>query len=282
MSAGTDPEDASEDGSNDTFENATAVVERSRDPTRVRFSATVPDGWQQGAGAFGGIILGALARAMDLAQADAARRLRSLQGEIPVPVQPGAVDIEVELLRSGKSVTFADARMSANGELLARASAVFGAPRPMPVPVSAPAPEAVDPFTLEVFEAPPPFAPVFTSHYEYRLMPPFPLSQSDEARAEGYLRARVAPARLDGPHLIGLLDAWIPALFTKLDAPRPTSTVSFMAELVEDPATIDPKVPLRYHASVRAAAEGYCVELRELWSGSTLVALNQQLFAVIR
>ena len=82
--------------------------------------------------------------------------------------------------------------------------------------------------------------------------------------------------------MLGLLDAWLPALFTKLDAPRPSSTVSFMAELVVDPATLDPRAPLRHRAEARAAAEGYCVELRELWSGSTLVALNQQVFAVIR
>lgn len=265
-----------------TFESATAVTERARDGARVRFAAHIPDGWQQGAGAFGGIVLGALARAMDAAQADPTRRLRSLQGEVLAPVQPGEVEIDVELLRVGKGMSFADARMRAGDSVVARASAAFGAPRPMPVPVQAAPPEPVDPETVEVFEAPPPFAPVFTTHYEYRLLPPLPLTQGPDALANGFIRAHATPWRLDAPHMLGLLDAWLPALFTKLDAPRPSSTVSFMAELVVDPATLDPRAPLRHRAEARAAAEGYCVELRELWSGSTLVALNQQVFAVIR
>ncbi|MCC7072525.1 MAG: thioesterase family protein [Deltaproteobacteria bacterium] len=266
----------------DTFEHATAVVEGARGSARVHFSATVPDGWQQGAGAFGGVVLGALARAMDAAQGDVSRRLRALQGEVLAPVQPGEVDVEVELLRVGKGMSFVDARMRAGGDVVARASAAFGAARPMPVSVSAPPPEAVDPTTVAVFDAAPPFAPAFTAHYEYRLLPPLPLTQGPDAVANGFIRARVPPLRMDAPHLIGLVDAWLPALFAKLDAPRPTSTVSFLAELVVDPTTLDPRAPLRHRAEVRAAAEGYCVELRELWAGDVLVALNQQVFAVIR
>jgi Thioesterase-like superfamily len=149
------------------------------------------------------------------------------------------------------------------------------------VPVSATAPEHVDAMGIEVFELGPPLAPEFTPHYEYRVLPPFPFGGA-EARLEGFVRARKAPPRIDAAHVIGLLDAWMPAYFGVLDAPRALSTVSFMAELIEDPASLPPEVPLRHRGAVRAASEGYVLEMRELWAGDTLVALNQQTFAMIR
>ncbi|HUQ08269.1 MAG TPA: acyl-CoA thioesterase domain-containing protein, partial [Kofleriaceae bacterium] len=51
-----------------------------------RFLWDLADGWQQGRGAFGGIVLGTLLRAMEACEPDRARRARSLSGEIPAPV----------------------------------------------------------------------------------------------------------------------------------------------------------------------------------------------------
>jgi hypothetical protein len=58
-----------------------------------RFAADIPDGWQQGRGAFGGLVLAALLRAMEAAEDDRARVTRSLSGELCGPVLPGPVEI---------------------------------------------------------------------------------------------------------------------------------------------------------------------------------------------
>ena len=64
--------------------------------------------------------------------------------------------------------------------------------------------------------------------------------------------------------------------------PRPCATVSFTGELLCDPASLPPSEPLAYRARMGGLYEGFFVELRELWLGSTLVALNQQTFAILK
>jgi hypothetical protein len=59
------------------------------------------------------------------------------------------------------------------------------------------------------------------------------------------------------------------------------ATVAFTAELLVDPATLDPAAPFAYHAHLAGAADGYSIELRHLWQGDRLVALNQQTFAAL-
>lgn len=249
---------------------------------RTRFTTEIPDLWQQGPGAYGGLVLGILARGLETTQGDATRLLRSLSGEILVPVTPGPALVDVEILRRGKGMTLADARLVRDGAVLARASAACGAPRAAgprltparPRPLSA---TDVDAVTLE-----PPLVPVFTQHLEFRPAPPFPFSRSDEARASGFIRWRRTPEHLDAAHMIGLLDAWWPAAFATLEGPRAMATIAFTAELLVDPATIDPAEPLRYEAHVEASADGYAVEFRQLWSGDIAVALNQQTIVSVR
>ena len=58
------------------FEAASAI----RPTGPGTFEGTVPDGWQQGRGAFGGLVYGMLARAMEQVVNEPARRLRTFTG----------------------------------------------------------------------------------------------------------------------------------------------------------------------------------------------------------
>ena len=72
--------------------NEPASLDRVLDVSLVaegRYALDVPDGWAQGRGAFGGLVLGAMLRAVTRAEPDPARRVRSVTGEIPAPVLPG-------------------------------------------------------------------------------------------------------------------------------------------------------------------------------------------------
>lgn len=69
----------------------TDPLDRLTTPARVgdgRFEGEVPDGWQQGRGAFGGLALGLLARAAEASLDDASRTLRSITAEICGPATP--------------------------------------------------------------------------------------------------------------------------------------------------------------------------------------------------
>lgn len=245
----------------------------------------VQDGWQQGRGAFGGLVLGALARAMGAVQPDPERRLRSLSGEIAGPVQPGAAAIEVATIRRGSGLSFLEARLLQEGAVLARASGLFGETRGYTRSWSAPPPaEALRPFQERpVAPIGPPLAPIFTPHFEFRPTGPLPFSGGSEPVAEGWIRPR-APLEVWGDlEVIATLDAWWPTLFSTETAPRPIATVAFTCELLRDPATLPADQPLLHRARSDAGGEGFFVEFRELWSSDgALVALNQQTFAVIR
>ncbi|HEU4408007.1 MAG TPA: acyl-CoA thioesterase domain-containing protein [Polyangiaceae bacterium] len=76
----------------------------------------MPEGWQQGRGAFGGLVPGALTRAMAASEPEPARALRSLSAELLGPVPPGPADVGVEVLRRG-SVAVADGFVTEMREL---------------------------------------------------------------------------------------------------------------------------------------------------------------------
>lgn len=248
-----------------------------------RYLASVPDGWQQGRGAFGGLVLGTLARAMLHAEPDADRTLRSLSGEIVGPVQPGPADVAVNALRRGNGVSSWEARLTQAGEVLARASAVLGKARTTERDGTALPPPPLDtPWSaVEVIPVRPPLGPHFARMFELR-SERWPFGGGPKAEVEGWVRL-AKPVPIGVPEVIGLVDAYWPAIFAVETAPRPMATLSFTLELLADPAALDPAEPLRYRARALAAREGFVAESRELWTaGGELVALNHQLFVIIK
>ena len=263
------------------FAAASALVRRDDQ----RFTWDVPDGWQQGKGAFGGLVIGALARAMGATESDPTRRLRVVTAELCAPAPVGPATITVAALRRGRAVSFVEARAEAGGEVFARASGLFGAARPPSALCLASAlSELLPPATIAIAPLGAPPSPRFAAAYEFRPLPPFPFSAAAEPAGRGWLRERGVVARprpLDAADVIGLLDAWWPCALTAEPAPRAMATVAFTAELLIEPATLDPTAPFAFHAHLAGASDGYSVELRHLWQGDRLVALNQQTFAAL-
>src|SRR5271156_4451783 len=67
------------------------------------FEVEIPDGWHQGRGAFGGLVIGTLVRAItafDAADSASPFSLRALTAELCAPVLPGPNRIRVERLRT--------------------------------------------------------------------------------------------------------------------------------------------------------------------------------------
>lgn len=248
------------------------------------FRAEIPDGWQQGRGAFGGLVLATMLRAIERSEKDGARATRTLSGDLCGPVLPGVAAIRVRELRRGANQSNFTAELVQNGEVQATATAVLSAPRKVTMArptLDAPAPQ--DWVALPVLPMGVAPTPVFTQHYEYRSqqVPPFQGVHPDPT-CDGWIRERSTLAALDGPAMIGRLDAWWPTAFGLGTGPRPMATISFTAELLADPASLDPAQPLRYRARMAALHEGFFVELRELWQADRPVALNQQTFVVIK
>ncbi|HEX6837622.1 MAG TPA: thioesterase family protein [Polyangia bacterium] len=259
-----------------SFVDASAVTLLS--PNLYR--AVLPDGWQQGRGAFGGLVLGTLLRAIEAAAPG--RPTRTLAGDICGPVMPGPADLRVVELRRGSNQSNLAAMLTQGEAVLATATAVLSGPRAVAAPPFAPAPP---PPAAPWRDVPPigrdsRITPAFAQHYDYRSSTP--AFSRGEPIIDGFIREREPLAELDAPALVGRLDAWWPTLFSLDGGPRPCATVSFVAEILVDPATLSATEPLRYRAHLAALHEGFFVELRELWHGERVVALNQQTFAILR
>jgi hypothetical protein len=268
------------------FAHASSVARVDSDPDRgiSIYRADIPDGWQQGRGAFGGLVLATLLRAIERAEPDHARVARTLSGDLGGPVQPGGAELRVRRLRRGSNQSNLAAELAQGGEVLATATAILSAPRAVVAPRFEPTPPAATgPWQdYPVVPMNPPFSPVFASNYEYRVVEGVPFAGGSAAICDGFVRERTPPPRYDAPAIIGLLDAWWPTLFSIDAKPRPVATIGFTAQILVDPASVLVDEPLRYRARMEALADGFFVELRELWSGGRLVAMNQQMFVIIK
>lgn len=248
------------------------------------FSIELPDGWQQGRGAFGGLVLATLLRAIEASEADKARTVRSLIGDLAGPVLPGAAEIVVTALRRGANQSNVRADLRQNGEILAFASAVLSTPRKEGIPNFRPRIEKPPAPETGLFLPPEaPGKPVFLQHFEQHVTGPLPWSGAKTPEAAGWIRLREMPSVIDAPLLVAYLDSYWPACFAVFDAPRPMATISFTAEILCDPTKLDPKAPYFYRARTIAEHEGFQLEERMLYDAEgLLIAANQQTFCVIK
>lgn len=252
-----------------------------------RFLLRVPDGWQQGRGAFGGLVMAALARATIASEPERDRHLRSFNAEIAGPVLAGEAVIEVVEVRRGSGLSSYTAVLSQGGQSLVHASSVLARARGAEAPrlhVAPPerAPWAeVEPLVVDGLPV-----PVFVQHMEMRPLSPLPFTGAgagSEPVASGWVRTRRPPPSLGAPEIIALADAWWPAALASSPVPRPLATVAFALQCFPPEPPLDPAVPVFYRGRVVADQDGYMAEFRELWSeDGRLLALNQQTIAWIR
>jgi len=245
-----------------------------------RFLWDVPDGWQQGRGAFGGIVLAALTRAAETVVADPARPLRSLTAEIVGPVQPGRAELVVEVLRAGTGVTTVAVRLIQDG-VQAHAVGAFGKTRPTFTAAPSLAPPDLSRSWRDLVPMPvgPPLGPVFSQQVEFRY-----LGAGADTSVDGWVRLRAPGAARDAAYTVALADCWWPALLSPgAGPPRAVATLTFALERLASLDGLDPEAPLRYRATVLAGGDGYAVEQRELWGeDGRLVALNQQTIVIMK
>ena len=246
------------------------------------FAFTFPDGWQQGRGMFGGLVVAAMIRAVE-ATVDDGRSLRSITAELCGPTLPGPAVVRTEVLRAGSGVSTIAARLIQGDAIQAHAVVVLGKPRAGDTDATGLAPPPESSWRdVPVVPVAPPFGPDFARFFEFRNTGALPFSGKHATQASGWIRPHNAQKR-DAAWVAACADAWWPVLFAQVSAPRPMATIAFSLQLLCDPATLDADAPLRHVARTIAVSQGYAVEYRELWDADgRLVALNEQTIAVIK
>lgn len=245
----------------------------------------IPDQWQQGRGAFGGLVVAALIRATQARVTASNQPLRSLTATLCGPALPGACSLETTLLRRGRNTTAASVLARQGDGVFAQATALFGARRVEDGDWNhLHPPKSPDWTQVPVAPVQPPLAPIFTQHVEFRLLSLPPGSGADDAHGVvAWVRLKNPGEARDPAYLAALVDTPWPALMPRLKSFRPMATVSYALEVLGDWDGLDPDAPLLYRAVSPIAADGYAVEQRELWGhDGRIMAFNQQRFAIIK
>ncbi len=269
-----------------TRDSSFAAASAVRRVAPGRYALDVDPTWLQGRGAFGGLVAAWLVRAMEAEVDDPGRPLRALTCELCAPARPGPAEVHVRTLRAGLNVSFLAAEVSRHGRVVARATGVFG--RALADPAwPAPTPPAVPPAAAVPLWAPPMPLPVYCQHVRHaRCLGSEVLSGPAAEPALGGWTWFHEPTVDDAAARVALLDAWPPALFTRLTAPRPVVTIT-MACHVFSPSgppgpAVAPGTPLLVTARSDAAVEGYSDERLELWGpDGRLLATSHQVVGVL-
>jgi hypothetical protein len=242
------------------------------------FSWIVPDGWQQGRGAWGGLVIAALVRSVVASEEDSRRTVRSISVQMMGPALVGPHVIETRLVRRGSSMsTWSALAHDHTGAVVTSMVAIVGAPRAEVRTheglewgtVSAPAVPPAD--SIERAPSGPPF-PTFMQHFDFRPVSGTPFS-GEPAASVGWLRLLQSPSP-SADLLLALADAWWPASLSMLAETPRLATVNFTANLVVDPATVRPGDPLLNQSFVTAAADGFASEHRRLWTADGRLAVD--------
>ncbi|MCF8556844.1 MAG: thioesterase family protein [Candidatus Nanopelagicales bacterium] len=268
-----------------SFDTAIALSPLGGKGSGLLFSWQVPDGWQQGRGAWGGLAIGAMTRAVELSESDPQRSVRTVSLQLCAPAMVGAHVVQVQPVRLGSgmstwSVTVTDAAETtvATGSIItgaARASSIGRDERAWSA-VSAPtAPAAPD---VTVVDTPPPF-PTFTQHLAFAPVAGYPLA-GIPAQTLGWIDYR-SPVIPSAASLLALVDGWYTATLVSLTELVNIATVNFTATLLMDPSEIVTGEPLLHHGIVSASRDGFASEQRRLWTADGRLAVdNLQTMAV--
>ena len=243
------------------------------------FSAQISEWWSQGRAAFGGLVAAQLARALERV-VPAGRPLRSALIDFLAPANPGTVTIQASVLRTGKSLVHAEARMLQGGGPVALFIGTYGAARNTTLHLVGPkADDREPPETLHRLPYVDGAFPRFTQFFDYRLSGGTRFHGSSEGKLAGYVRhAEAGP--VDAAGLLALIDAWPPAVLPLLSKPAPTSSVTWMVDFVGQlPAQGSSSHAFyRYEAEALAAQHGYGSCEARLWGpDGALLAASRQL-----
>lgn len=262
-----------------SFEQAHALTPRGEG-----FTWDVPDGWQQGRGAWGGLVVAACV--------DAVRRRETVERPIRVvtvqmsgPVLVGGQQIDVCEVRRGSAMTTWNVDIVAEGTPVVHASVITGAARDVDVEAQrgwGRARMESRPEWTEVPEQPvePPMGPAFGPHVSFRPFAGIPGS-GGVASTRGWVSFRDGQP-WTASRALGIVDAWWPGALVASERLRPMATVMFAATLLVDPDDLDPSRPLYYEGDLTASDDGFTSELRRLWTPEgRLVVENLQSIVVI-
>lgn len=236
----------------------------------------------QGRATFGGVPAAWCIRAMDAVAGDA-RRCRSMQLAFTGPVTADEADVRVEVLRTGRSATHLQVRVTQGDDVRVSAIGVYGADRPSRLTITAPHRPEIPPVAacmrVPYIEG---AMPRMTRHIGFALPHArVPFTSADTSDMLGYVSLPGANTPADAALVAALVDAWWPPILPMLSAPAPASSVTWALEFPSAPGAHGADAWFVFSGGATVASDGYasCHGMLFAPDGSC-AAISRQLVAV--
>ena len=246
------------------------------------WSAVVGEDWSQGRGAFGGLVAALGNQAMRrLVPAD--RQLRGLETVFVGPAVVGTVRMEAQVLRVGKAVTIASARLWSANQIAATLTGIYGAPRAASISL---APQA-DAGVRGVQELPdstfPPgtTGPGFLQHFGMRFAEGSrPFTGLKSSRSKAYIRHKDSGS-LTESHVVALIDCIPSPVMQMMTTPAPSSSLTWTLQFLRHDYSFAPDAWWRIDTELDSAGGGYACETSVVLDPAGVpAALSRQLVVV--
>jgi Thioesterase-like superfamily len=251
-------------GTESLFERTVSVCRTAG----TSYDARVEPAWNGPLTPNGGVLGATMLRAAQAELGPDGPKPRSIAAQFLDAPAAGPVRIDVDVLRKGRRVAFADVRMWQTDRLCCQAAIVFSDPRASDLTrLTTPLPDAPAPDKVDLIEiAGLPGVPPLFAHLELRPVfgPGLFVGSEREALAGGWMALRNDPAPLDAARLVAFTDLWWPAMFSLVRAPAGIPTLQLTVHLrsAERPA----QAPVLARFETRTVAEGHLEETSEIWS----------------
>lgn len=249
-----------------------------------QYQGRVTEDWLQGRAAFGGL-MAAYAVAALRQEIGNERPLRALMTSFVGPAGQGEVDIQATTLRSGKAVTWTEAKISQEGKACTAFSAAFGGSRESSIQVAASErPAAIPPEEGIPFRFIPGVTPNLIQHYDIRwAIGGLPMSSSTQSEIGAWVRFN-EPDQFSEAHVVSMMDLLPPAVLQMQSEMKPISSLTWHLEMLDDLSAADAQDGAGwwfFHAEARAAANGYSQQSATLYTpAGRAIAMSQQTIAV--
>lgn len=252
-------------------------LERTDDAT---YRGRLDRSWWIDFGPNGGFIASIMLHAIMIQVSDEERSPRSLSVHYPGRAREGDFEVEVQIERAGRSMTFASARMSQDGSLLTIATCALSRSRPSEEFSHATMPDAVAPEDIQEAIVPEGMLPQFAANFDYRFATgSFPYSGAEEAAIGGWIRPK-DPRLIDALIVPTFADGFPPAVFGRARRPFPIPTIDLTVHLRSSLPLADADATDWSFASFssRHGSGGFIEEDGWIWSrDGRLLAQSRQL-----
>jgi acyl-CoA thioesterase len=246
------------------------------------WSAVIGEDWSQGRGAFGGIVAALGNEAMRrLVPAD--RQLRGLETVFVGPAFPGTVRMQAEILRVGKAVTIACARMWSADQVAATLTGIYGAPRITEISLAPETDAAVRAAQdlQDIVFPPGRSAPAFVQHFGMRFAAGSrPFAGLKSRRSIAYIRHKDTAA-LTESHVVALIDCIPSPLMQMMTKPAVSNSLTWTLQFQRHEYAFAPDAWWRIDTDVDSAGGGYACETSVVLNpAGSPAALSRQLVVV--